>query len=158
DEKKTLEDYRAANVKVIAQAKLAQGGVYAVTFRPDGKLVAAAGSDGNVRLIDTENGHVVKQFAPAPVGEVTAEAAAPAAVARRPQPAAAGGETETLPNGSTLVSLSVEPADLKLAGRFDVAQMVVTGTLASGERIDVTRMVDTRVSADVAEVSRTGQV
>ena len=45
-----------------------------------------------------------------------------------------------------------------MAGRFEVAQLVVTGTLDSGERIDVTRMVDAKLSADVAEVSRTGQV
>jgi WD40 repeat protein/mono/diheme cytochrome c family protein len=162
EEKKTLEEYRAANVKVIAQAKLPQSGIYAVSFRPDGKVVAAAGSDGNIRLIDPEDGKVVGQFAPAPIGEPTAEPGA-AAVAQEPRPAAAtpaaaGGETETLPKGSTLTALEVEPAELKLTGRFDIAQMVVTGTLDSGERIDVTRMVDTRLSADVAEVSRTGQI
>jgi WD40 repeat protein/mono/diheme cytochrome c family protein len=160
EEKKTLEEYRAANVKVIAQAKLAQGGIYAVTFRPDGKLVAAAGSDGNVRLIDAENGEVVKQFAPAPIGGETSEpAASPTAVARESATAAPlSGETETLPKGSTLAALAIEPSTLRLTGRFDVAQVVVTGTLDSGERIDVTRMVDTRLSADIAEVSRSGQV
>jgi WD40 repeat protein/mono/diheme cytochrome c family protein len=159
EEKKTLEEYRAANVKVIAQAKLPQGGIYAVTFRPDGKLVAAAGSDGNVRLIDAERGEVVKQFAPAPIGEATAEpAAAPSNVALRSAKDGPGGETETLPRGSTLTALEVEPTEVRLAGRFDVAQVVVTGTLDSGERIDVTRMVDTKLSADIAEVSRSGQV
>jgi mono/diheme cytochrome c family protein len=166
EEKKTLEEYRAANVKVIAQAKLSATGIYAVTFRPDGTLVAAAGSDGNVRLIDADTGAVVKQFAPAPIGGESAEPEAPqpVAVARgpaapAPAPAPApGGETETLPPGSTLAALQVEPAELRLTGQFDVAQMVVTGTLESGERIDVTRMVDFTLSAPVADVSRTGQV
>ena len=40
--------------------------------------------------------------------------------------------------------------------RFEVAQLVVTGTLDSGERVDVTRLVDAKLSADVAEVSTTG--
>ena len=164
-EKNSLEEYRAANAKVIAEAKIAEGGIYAVAFQPEGKVVAAAGADGNVRLIDAETGQVVKQFAPAPLG---AESSEPALAALGPKaggpqiPAPAGPatslETETLPKGNTLSALEVQPAELRLASRFDVAQLVVTGTLDSGERIDVTRMVDSKLSTGVAEVSRTGQV
>ena len=38
-----------------------------MAFQPDGKLVAAAGSDGIVRLIDATNGSIVRQFSPAPL-------------------------------------------------------------------------------------------
>ena len=92
EEKKTLDDYRAANVKVIAQAKVAQAGIYAVAFQPDGKLVAAAGADGNVRLIDAETGQVVKEFAPAPIGGEIPDSLSPrlaavaAAAPRKPAP------------------------------------------------------------------------
>jgi WD40 repeat protein/mono/diheme cytochrome c family protein len=169
EEKKTLLDYRAANIKVIAQAKLAQGGVFAVAFQPDGKRVAAAGADGNVRLIDTETGQIVKEFAPAPIGGETSEpapaAAGAVAVAGSSQPpatppagSAASEESDTLPKGSTLTALEVQPAELRLVSRFEVAQLVVTGTLDSGDRIDVTRMVDTKLPAGIAEVSHTGQV
>jgi hypothetical protein len=41
---------------------------------------------------------------------------------------------------------------------FAYAQLVVTGRLASGDAIDVTRMVTARLSADVAAVSRSGLV
>ena len=41
--------------------------VYAVSFRPDGQTVAAAGADGIVRLIDAATGKITNQFEPAPV-------------------------------------------------------------------------------------------
>ena len=42
-------------------------GQYAVSFRPDGMLVAAAGADGAVRLVSSTTGDVVKTYYPAPV-------------------------------------------------------------------------------------------
>src|SRR5262249_36578314 len=154
EETKTLEEYRSRNAKVIAETKLAGCGVYAVAFQPDGKLLAAAGADGVVRLIDTASGQVVRQVAPAPIrGETTeADPGDAPTVASLPQGAqAAGSETETLPKDRALRAIEVLPAELRLVNRFDVAQLVVTGTLDTGETIDVTRMVETRLSADVAE-------
>jgi dipeptidyl aminopeptidase/acylaminoacyl peptidase len=52
-----------------------QGAIFAVTFSASGKVMAAAGFDGVVRLIDADTGSLVKQFAPAPLapGKVAAE-------------------------------------------------------------------------------------
>jgi hypothetical protein len=49
--------------------KLAEkhGGVYAVAFRPDGKLLAVGGFDGAVRFFDPEAGTLVKEFIPVPL-------------------------------------------------------------------------------------------
>jgi mono/diheme cytochrome c family protein len=163
EETKALAEYRARNAKVIAETKVPESGIYAVGFRPDGTLIAAAGSDGVVRLIEAASGRVVNQFAPAPLGGGTSEpesrdAPAPSvAAAARPQEGSSA-ETETLPQGARVRALDVQPADLRLVNRFDVAQLVVTATLDTGETIDVTRMVETRLSADVAEVSRSGLV
>ena len=62
-----LEEYHKEGVKQIASVKVPQGGIYAVAFRPDGKVLAAAGGDGIVRLINPETGAIVKEFAPVPV-------------------------------------------------------------------------------------------
>ena len=75
-------------MKQIANVKVPQGAVYAVAFRPGGKTLAAAGSDGKVRLINPENGSLIKEFAPvtitprAVVQNIIATAIAPQA--RRP--------------------------------------------------------------------------
>ncbi|MFO0826416.1 MAG: c-type cytochrome domain-containing protein [Gemmataceae bacterium] len=42
-------------------------GQYAVAFHPEGKVVAAAGADGMVRLIEATTGTVAKEYSPAPV-------------------------------------------------------------------------------------------
>ena len=45
-----------------------------------------------------------------------------------------------------------------MSNRFAYVQLLVTGRLASGETIDATRMVEPRLSADIADVSRSGLV
>jgi WD40 repeat protein len=54
-----------------------ESAVYAVAFGADGKIVAAGGFDGMVRLLEAEKGELVKAFLPVPLsvaGEKTASA------------------------------------------------------------------------------------
>jgi Protein of unknown function (DUF1549)/Bacterial Ig-like domain (group 2) len=48
---------------------------------------------------------------------------------------------EPLPQGATLVKVEAHPGSITLSNRYQYAQLVLTGVLGNGDRIDVTRMV-----------------
>ena len=151
-----LDAYHKAGVKQISSVKVPQGGIYTVAFRPDSKILAAAGGDGIVRLIDPEKGAIVKEFAPV---LVKTSSVAPDAPVTAVQPKLEQAvETEVLPKEATLVTLDVQPREIRLSNKFAYVQLLVTGKLASGETIDATRMVEPRISTDIAAVSRSGLV
>jgi len=156
EEAAALEKYHKEGVKQIANVKLPQGGVYTVAFRPDGKILAAGGADGFVRLFNPETGSLVKEFAPVTVKTTSVAQNAPVtAIAPKQEEAV---ETEVLPKGASLASLEVVPEEIRLTNRFAYIQLLVTGKLASGETIDVTRMVEPSLSSEIAEVTRSGLV
>lgn len=76
EEKKRVEDYRNKDVTTLAKIELPETAIYAVTFSPDGKTLAAAGGDGMVRLISTETGQVTSSFSAAPVPQDIAQVTA----------------------------------------------------------------------------------
>ncbi len=149
-ENAALEKYHKDGVREIARVKVPQGGIYTLAFRPDGKVLAAAGADGIVRLLNPETGSAIKEFAPVTVKAAsTAQNAPVSAVAPKQEEAV---ESESLPSGGSLASLEVRPKEIRLNHRFAYAQLLVTGRLASGETIDVTRMVEPSLS-EVSEVA-----
>ncbi|MBW3539711.1 MAG: DUF1549 domain-containing protein [Planctomycetes bacterium] len=86
EEAKKLEEFHRLGVQEIAKTDLPQAAVYAVKFHPNGQLVAAAGGDGVIRLIDAATGAITREFSPAPIGSGTV--AANNAGAQTPAPAA----------------------------------------------------------------------
>jgi hypothetical protein len=62
---------------------------------------------------------------------------------------------ESLPDGATLVKVEVHPAAISLTNRYQYAQLILTGVLSGGERLDVTRMVQIQKPACLS-VSATG--
>ena len=151
-----LDKYHKDGVTLIANLKVPEGGIYAVAFRPDGKVLAAAGADGVVRLLNPESGSLVKRFDPVTLKtRIVAQDAPVTAVAPKQDEAV---ETETLPQGVSLASLEVQPSEIRLSNRFAYVQLLITGKLTSGETIDVTRMVEPSLSADLVELSRSGLI
>jgi hypothetical protein len=69
----------------------------------------------------------------------------------------AHGAAEKLPAGAKVAKLEARPARITLANPFEYSQLVLTGVLTSGERLDVTRMV-ALVAGNNVKVGPTGQV
>ena len=156
EEKAKIVKYQSDGVREIARVSLPKSAVYAVAFQPDGSVVAAAGSDGLIRLIDPRSGSVIKEFPPASVtGKRSETIVATENLLPRTEEAF---EPESLPNGVSVAALEVAPTAITLDSPYAYSQIVVSGKLNSGEVVDVTRMVGIKVESGVVGVSKTGLV
>ncbi len=73
-------------------------------------------------------------------------------------PARADAPAEQLPPGATLVRIEALPAAIALRNPFEYRQVLLTGHLATGERIDVTRIAKREQTPPQVKVSATGLV
>jgi hypothetical protein len=64
---------------------------------------------------------------------------------------------ESLPQGATLVKLEAFPPSVTLTNRYQYAQLLLTGVLKTGERLDVTRMAKIETPS-CAKLNATGMV
>jgi hypothetical protein len=71
----------------------------------------------------------------------------------------AGGRTpEKLPDGRSLLRIEATPTSIELKHPYDYRQLLLTGELDTGERVDVTRLVQSEVPEAVVSLSASGQV
>jgi hypothetical protein len=64
---------------------------------------------------------------------------------------------ETLPPGAKVIKVEVRPERVELRTPFEYRQLLITGVLATGERVDLTRMAKFETPASV-KISDAGQV
>src|SRR5258708_1919235 len=65
---------------------------------------------------------------------------------------------EKLPPNSKLTKVEARPAAVALKTPFDYSQLLLTGTTAAGEQIDVTRMAKLAAPSSLVSVSPNGLV
>jgi hypothetical protein len=65
---------------------------------------------------------------------------------------------ETLPPGAKIVKIEAYPARIELKTPFEYRQLVLTGHLAGGEQLDVTRLAKIEAPAQLVRVNPTGVV
>jgi len=156
EEQKQLDAYLGKDKTPVTSNDL-PAGLFAVTYRPDGKAIAVTGSDGLIRLINTTDGKIEKEFLPidiAPESEMLASAAKAKLV--REDDALVG--EEKLPADATVTSIAVSPETIHLKNKFEYAQLLVTGTLNTGDKVDLTRLAKIESNSEDVVASSLGRV
>ena len=158
EEKQKLADYKREGIRELARVGISNSALYSVAFTPDGNTVAAAGSDGLIRLFNATNGAVIKEFVSVPLLKDPVAVVPPAwgSVPARTPRVEPEQEPEGLPAGARVASLDIQPTQLRLTTRNDYAQLLVTARLDSGDTADVTRLARITVKPPLAEISPTG--
>ena len=149
-----LDKFRTSGIKEIAKLDITESGIYSLAFSPDGKTLAAAGSDGHIRFLDAANGKEIKKFLPVTLSKPvinTTVAQANGAITEK-------AIVEVLPKGTKVTGLSIEPAAISLTGASDYAQVLITAKLNTGGSADVTRMAKLTLKGGIATVGARGQV
>ncbi|MEZ6124443.1 MAG: DUF1549 domain-containing protein [Planctomycetaceae bacterium] len=157
DEQKKLDDYRSKDIKLLADVKVDESALYAVAFHPGSRQVAVAGSDGTVRLYDTETGTAITTFPAAPVSQSTDHS----------QPVVAGslkfsdppkGEPRPLPEGTQVTEVRIQPESIQLNGAFEYSQLLISAKLNTGDVVDVTRLAGIAQEQELLTVTPSGFV
>lgn len=147
-EKDKVAAFRRDGVRVLAETSIPASGIYAVRFTPDGKHVAAAGSDGHVRIINSQSGKIEHEFLP-----VKIEPAEQLAARETLQWRDVFTPDEQFNSDIQLKRITVQPSKVQLRNRFESVQLLITGQLASGELIDLTRQAEVALSDQIVSLS-----
>ncbi|MEZ5942806.1 MAG: DUF1553 domain-containing protein [Planctomycetaceae bacterium] len=156
EEKNKLEAYVTADVEVLHTIEI-PGGVFALTYSTDGKTIAVAGPDGNIRYINAADGTIQSTWVPVEV----APPAQDSLLAPDPSFAEEGDgvvQPESLPSGTTVAGLDVEPKAVQLNGPYSYAQLLVNAKLSTGDAVDATRIAKIEVAGDSVHLNSRGRV
>jgi mono/diheme cytochrome c family protein len=133
---------------------VAEASIYALACSPDGTTLAAAGSDGQIRLLDAASGQLKSTFMPFEIQAADASGDAwTVPSAAEPQSA----EPSSQPSLPPLAAIAVEPAAIQIGKPTDYVQILVFGDTPDGQRWDVTRLAQYRVAGDVGQVTGDGR-
>ncbi|HBI32324.1 MAG TPA: hypothetical protein DDY45_09820, partial [Verrucomicrobiales bacterium] len=158
DMKAKLQKHFDSSIKTLATIPVPECGIFAVSFNPDGSTLAASGPDGLIRLVDVSTGKTSKSFLPVTIS-APAKIAVKKAETRETQDKRSPLDSEQIPEGRSVVKLSVVPAGvIRIDNPYRYAQVVISAQLDSGDIIDVTRIAKKAASGNQAKISNTGIV
>ena len=150
-----LDKFLTSGVKEIAKVDISDSGIYALAFSPDGKTLAATGSDGHIRLLNAANGKEIKKFLPVTLSKPEKQKT----VAQEEISILKENiNSESLPKGFSLSKIIIEPKQIELTGSSDYTQILITALLNNGARADVTRMVKITTKGSIAAASPRGKI
>jgi mono/diheme cytochrome c family protein len=154
DGKAQVRCYETDSGKRLWQLDVPETALYALACAADGKTVAVAGGDGQIRLIDAIGGKIGKRFLPV---EITPSAGAAGDWFAGPEAALPPVPAVTAPPAEPIVRLDVEPSVIRFTRPTDYAQVLLTGTLTNGTRVDATRLARWTVEGDLGQVTSGGR-
>lgn len=160
-EKKKLAAFQKKALPVVAKIPVEDSGIYAVRFSTDGSQIVAGGSNGLIRVYETATGKLVREFSSVPLSDSKSTSGTDSSVAQQVKgtPDVPAQPQEQLSAEDKLVSLKSVPERIELRDAFEKTQLVLTGQLANGTSVDVTRMAKFEVGqASIVRVSDTGLV
>ncbi len=154
-----LQAWVTSDVKLLKSVSFA-GGIFAVSFSPDGTTVSVAGADGKVRLLDVAGGNITKEFLSVPIADEATLAKLEAdnhdQIERSDVKKAL--TPESLSKGAMVTSLEVSPKNIKIGNPTEYAQLLVTARMKDGTTADVTRMVKIMTKDVAADISARGLI
>ncbi len=156
EERKRYEDYVTVGADLLRKIELPTP-VYSVRFASDGSTIAVAGGDGVVRFINPTDGKILRELRPVEVDTGAAESSQIADDDTIPELDTLSSN-EKLPEGRQLTGIEVSPPVARLNGPWSYQQLLVTGILDTGDRIDVTRMSKFSLPAAAGQVTPAGQL
>ena len=144
DERKQVEQYNTADVRVISRSPFDRGGIYSVAFAPDGQRLVCGGPEGVIRLVDAGSGAVQSGFWPV---AVQPDGAADRMVNWNYPPQPSQERPEPAP--ARFSKITVYPRAVVFSRPVDYTQLLVVGTTPEGDEVDVTEQVQVEPASGI---------
>ncbi len=149
-----IEEFQTKGAEQIAKINV-DASAFSVAFSPDGKTIAVGTDDGQIRLLNSADLKEKLAFAPIEIKGQLARREGKA----NPENNSKGKRhpiKEQLPKGRKVMKIAITPANIDLSAPDAYSQILVTGTLDTGESADLTRLVKFTTDPKITRISDRG--